>query len=149
MKSICTSLFTLCTCMLVPYKAVSNSLYSEGQSPAAVYSVSPDATSKTDDFVDQLPEFPGGTEALLKYISDHIKYPESSARKGVQGCCMVRFTVTKNGNVKKVKVTKHVDEDCDREAIRVIKSLPKFSPGRKAGKPKDVQLNIPVIFVLK
>ena len=62
---------------------------------------------------------------------------------------MVRFMVTKKGNVKKVKVITHLDDDCDREAIRVIKSLPKFIPGRNAGKPKDVWLNIPVIFVLK
>ncbi len=149
MKNISIALFTLCVCMLIPCKAVSNNLHSEGQNPAPVYSISPNTVSEAVDFIEQLPEFPGGTEALLKYISERLKYPESSAKKGIQGKCMVRFMVTKKGNVKKVKVITHLDDDCDREAIRVIKSLPKFIPGRNAGKPKDVWLNIPVIFVLK
>ncbi len=149
MKSIYTTLFTLCAFMLIPCKATTNRQHSEVQNTAPSLSVCPNTTNKTDDFVEQLPEFPGGMEALLKYISDKLEYPESSAKKGIQGRCMVRFLVTKKGNVKKAHAITHVDEDCDNEAIRVIKSLPKFSPGRKAGKPKDVWLNIPVIFTLK
>ena len=108
----------------------------------------PDEESKIYDFVEQQPTFPGGEEALLKYITDHLKYPSVSAENGTQGRCVVRFVVTETGEIGDVQLLSHVDTYCDREAIRVIKSLPKFSPGRQQGKPVKVWFQVPVIFEL-
>lgn len=149
MKSILILLLVASFIIAKPCKATSAGIYSVPQGLSAVSAFCADTTNTPIEFVEILPEFPGGTDALLRYIADHINYPEASQKKGAQGCCMVRFLVNKKGKVKKATVFKHLDDDCDREAIRVIKSLPKFVPGRKEGKPKDTWLTIPIIFQLR
>lgn len=149
MKSILIPLLATSFIIAKPCKATSAGIYSAPHWLSAASAFCADTTNTPIDFVEILPEFPGGTDALLRYIADHINYPKASQKKGVQGCCMVRFLVNKKGNVKKASVFKHLDDDCDREAIRVIKSLPRFAPGRKEGRPTDSWLTIPIIFQLK
>lgn len=107
-----------------------------------------DESTKVYDFVEQMPVFPGGDAALLKYISENLHYPSISQENGTQGKCIVRFVVTETGSVGDVQLLTHVDTYCDREAVRVIQSLPKFSPGRQQGKPVKVWFQVPVIFEL-
>lgn len=99
--------------------------------------------------VEQMPKFPGGEAALMKYINSHINYPPAAAMNKVQGNVIVQFVVNKDGSVGEVKVIHSVDKDLDREAIRVIKSLPKFTPGRHNGQAVNVWYTLPVPFKLK
>ena len=96
--------------------------------------------------VEQMPQFPGGEAALMKYIQKNLKYPQG--QEGVEGDVMVQFVVKKNGKVGKVKVVYSLGKDFDREAIRVIKTLPKFIPGRQNGKAVNVWCTRPVSFKL-
>ena len=99
--------------------------------------------------VEQMPTFPGGDAALMKYLSSHIQYPQVAADNNVQGKVIVQFVVTKTGKVGEVKVVRSVDKDLDREAIRVCKSLPNFVPGRQNGQPVSVWYTLPVTFKLQ
>ena len=100
--------------------------------------------AKVFTFVEQMPVFPGGEQALQKYILDHFKYPQVSLEDGVQGTIMVRFVVKENGSVGEVQILKGLDSYCDKEAKRVISNLPRFTPGRQQGKPVKVWYQIPV-----
>ena len=99
--------------------------------------------------VEQMPTFPGGDAALMKYLSSHINYPAMAQENGVQGRVVVQFVVTKTGKVGEVKVVRSVDKDLDREAVRVCKSLPNFVPGRQNGQPVNVWYTLPVTFKLQ
>lgn len=99
--------------------------------------------------VEQMPTFPGGEGALMKYLSSHINYPAMAQENGVQGRVVVQFVVTKTGKVGEVKVVRSVDKDLDREAVRVCKSLPNFVPGRQNGQPVNVWYTLPVTFKLQ
>ena len=98
--------------------------------------------------VEQMPQFPGGEAALMKYIQAHIKYPSTAVKNHVQGRVIVRFVVQKDGSISVVHVVRSVDGDLDREAVRVCKSLPRFSPGRQNGEVVDVFYTVPVTFKL-
>jgi protein TonB len=97
---------------------------------------------------EQMPRFPGGEAALMKYIQTHIKYPPTAAKNHVQGRVIVQFIVEKDGSVDAVKVVRSVDKDLNKEAIRVCKTLPKFTPGRQNGKIVPVWYTLPVTFQL-
>ena len=99
--------------------------------------------------VEQMPQFPGGEGALLKYLSSHINYPPMAAENNIQGRVVVAFVVDKTGKVGEVNVVRSVDKDLDREAVRVCKSLPKFVPGRQNGQPVSVWFTLPVTFKLQ
>ena len=99
--------------------------------------------------VEQMPQFPGGEAALMKYLSSHINYPPMAAENNVQGRVVVQFVVDKTGKVGEVKVVRSVDKDLDKEAVRVCKSLPKFTPGRQNGQPVSVWYTLPVTFKLQ
>ena len=99
--------------------------------------------------VEQMPQFPGGEVALMKYLSTHINYPPEAAKNKIQGRVILQFVVKTNGCVGEVKVVRSVDQDLDNEAIRVVKSLPKFSPGRQNGKAVNVWYTLPVSFKLR
>ena len=97
-----------------------------------------------------MPSYPGGDAALMKYLNDHLRYPQSAADNNIQGKVIVQFVVEKNGKIGEVKVARSVDKDLDREAVRVCKSLPAFSPGRNAvGDPVRVWYTLPVTFKLQ
>ena len=99
--------------------------------------------------VEQMPRFPGGEAALMKYLESHINYPPEAAKNNVQGHVIVQFVVKKDGSIGEVKVVRSLDKDLDKEAIRVIKSLPNFTPGRQDGKAVSVWYTLPVPFKLK
>ena len=99
--------------------------------------------------VEQMPQFPGGDAALLKYLSSHINYPPMAAESNIQGRVVVQFVVDKTGKVGEVMVIRSVDKELDREAVRVCKSLPKFVPGRQNGQPVSVWYTLPVTFKLQ
>ena len=98
--------------------------------------------------LDEMPEFPGGEDALRNYIMNDVKYPEIAKENGIQGKVFISFVVSKNGSVKDVKVARAVDTLLDKEALRVIKSLPGFKPGKQRGQTVNVNYIIPVNFVL-
>lgn len=98
----------------------------------------------------QMPSFPGGDAALMKYISKNIRYPQMAKENGIQGKVVVQMVIMKNGKIGEVKVARSVDRDLDREAVRVCKSLPPFSPGCNAnGDPVNVWYTLPVTFKLQ
>lgn len=103
--------------------------------------------NKVYSVVEQMPNFPGGEAALLEYISANLKYPQSALEQGTQGTVMLRFVVTGTGDIGEVQILKGLDPDCDDEAKRVVKSLPKFNPGMQQGHPVSVWYTIPVRFV--
>ncbi len=98
--------------------------------------------------VEKMPLFPGGEAALMTYIRDNITYPSTAADKNIQGKVVVQFVVDTAGQVGDVKVLRSVDADLDREAVRVVQTLPKFIPGTRLGKPVNVWYTLPVNFKL-
>jgi protein TonB len=99
--------------------------------------------------VEEMPMFPGGDVALLKYIADHTQYPEVAKENNIQGKVIVRFCVTSKGGVSQVSILKGVDPELDKEAIRVVNTLPTFKPGKQGGKPVPVWYMVPITFTLK
>lgn len=99
--------------------------------------------------VEEMPMFPGGEAALLTYIMEHTQYPEVAKENNIQGKVIVRFCVTSKGGVDKVEILKGVDPELDKEAIRVVKTLPAFKPGKQGGKPVPVWYMVPINFTLK
>ena len=104
-----------------------------------------------DDFfmvVENMPEFPGGDLGLMKYIQKNVKYPPIAKEYNITGKVYVSFIVDKSGSVTNVKVVRGVDKNLDAEALRVVKSLPKYKPGKQRGKPVRVMFTIPINFTL-
>ena len=99
--------------------------------------------------VEEMPMFPGGEEALLAYIAEHTIYPEIAKENNIQGRVIVRFCVTSKGSINQVNILKGVDPELDKEAIRVVESLPTFNPGKQGGKPVPVWYMVPINFQLK
>jgi len=97
---------------------------------------------------DEMPEFPGGTEKFMEYLSSNIKYPEEAKEKGISGRVFIQFVIEKDGSVTNVKVMKGIGALCDDEAVRVVKSMPKWKPGIQKGKPVRVSYNLPLNFKL-
>ncbi len=99
--------------------------------------------------VEEMPQFPGGETELFKYLGKAIKYPQMAQDAGISGVVYVTFEVDKDGKVKDVKVLRGIGGGCDEEAIRVVKAMPKWSPGKQRGKPVRVQYNLPIRFTLR
>jgi periplasmic protein TonB len=99
--------------------------------------------------VEVMPTYPGGSPALSKYINDHLEYPSRAMEKGTQGKVIIKFCVTATGGVDMLSVFKGVDPDLDKEALRVIKGITKFIPGKKDGVPVPVWYLVPITFALK
>ncbi len=98
---------------------------------------------------DKQPEPPGGFIGLKHYLKKHIKYPVQAVENNIQGKVYVRFTVNKKGKIENVSVFRGVHPLLDKEALRVVNSLPDWKPGEQAGKPVNVSLTIPIVFVLE
>ncbi|MEQ8324755.1 MAG: energy transducer TonB [Vicingaceae bacterium] len=101
--------------------------------------------------VEQMPSFPGGTEKLYKYMYDNIRYPEVAKEAGIQGTVYISFVVEKDGTIADVKVLRGIPggKMCDDEAVRVVKKMPNWSPGKQRGKSVRVSYNLPVKFRLR
>ncbi len=98
--------------------------------------------------VEQMPEFPGGDEAMFKFVQDNVKYPQAAAAKGIQGTVFVDFVVNRDGNVADVKLRRGVEPTIDAEALRVVSLMPTYKPGFMNGKAQRVQFTIPIKFNL-
>ena len=108
-------------------------------------------TKKNDmlfSVVEVMPQYPGGLAAMLKYIRENIKYPEQAMKEGIQGRVTVSFIVEKDGSISNVKAVRSVHPLLDKEAVRMVKSMPKWSPATQNGKPVRVRYNVPVMFKL-
>jgi protein TonB len=106
-------------------------------------------TENVYEVIEQMPQFPGGEQALLKYLSTNIKYPIIAQENGVQGKVIVRFVVNKSGEVENAVVLKAVDESLDAEALRVVNSLPDWIPGEQKGEKVSVYYTLPISFKLQ
>ena len=104
---------------------------------------------KVYEVVEQMPQFVGGDASLMKYLSENVKYPVEAQKNGVQGRIVISFIVEKDGAVSNVKIARSVDDLLDKEACRVVKQMPKWTPGMQNGKPVRVKYNVPVSFRLK
>jgi len=99
--------------------------------------------------VEEDAEFPGGLEALSKYLSENIKYPQLAKENNIEGRVFVSFVVEKDGRVGNIKILRDIGGGCGAEAVRVVKSMPRWKPGKQRGKPVRSQFNLPVNFSLK
>jgi protein TonB len=99
--------------------------------------------------VEEAPEFPGGTQECMKWLSKNIVYPQISAENGVQGRVTVSFVVNKDGSIVDAAVLRGVDPYLDKEALRVVNKMPKWKPGKQRGKPVRVKFNLPITFRLQ
>ena len=98
--------------------------------------------------VEEMPEFPGGSEALFAYMGKQTRYPEDAKEAGVQGKVFLSFVVELNGSISNVQVLRGAYPSLDQEAIRVVKAMPSWSPGKQNGKPCRTKYNLPFAFVL-
>jgi protein TonB len=99
--------------------------------------------------VEEMPVFPGGNLELLKYLAAHTQYPEIAEENNIQGKVIVKFCVTSKGGIDQVSIFKGIDPELDAEAIRVVKALPPFKPGKQGGRPVPVWFSVPIIFQIK
>lgn len=109
----------------------------------------PEVENKVFEVVEQMPSFPGGPSALMRYLSENIKYPVVAQENGVQGRVVVSFVVERDGSITDVKVARSVDPSLDREAMRVVRSMPHWIPGKQNGSAVRVKYNVPVSFRLE
>jgi protein TonB len=100
-------------------------------------------------FAEEMPEFPGGEKALLKFLSQSIKYPSIAAETGVNGKVIVNFIVNTDGTICGVKLLRSVDQSLDKEALRVVSSMPRWKPGKQSGKLVRVSYSVPINFMLQ
>jgi TonB family protein len=96
--------------------------------------------------VETMPEFPGGEDAFNQYLADSIRYPAAAVENSIQGRVFVTFVVEKDGSVSDARILRGIGGGCDEEALRVIRNMPKWIPGKQRGKPVRVQYNLPIMF---
>jgi len=125
------------------------SLHADDGLVAVRDTVAPEGNGDVMTTVEVQPEFPGGVNALMDYLSQQLKYPASAQTAGIEGRVMVAFLVMKDGSVTDAKVVKSVHEDLDKEALRVVGTMPKWSPGLVKGEPVNVRFTLPIVFRLK
>ncbi len=130
----------------------------DDQSKAQIqtYTPPPPPKPKEEEVTDEIfvvvenqPEFPGGTTAMMKFLNDNIKYPVIAQENGIQGRVICNFVVERDGSITDVQVVRGVDPSLDKEAIRVIQQMPKWKPGSQRGKPVRVRFTLPVLFRLQ
>lgn len=112
----------------------------------------PDVTSdssKLEGVQEVLAQFPGGETAMLKFLTDSLRYPKEARKKNIQGKVFVRFIVTESGELKDITVIRGLPYGLSEEAIRVVKLMPKWIPGSQLGKNVPIQFTLPINFVLK
>jgi protein TonB len=107
------------------------------------------SNDKVFEKVEDMPEFPGGEQAMMDFVSKNVVYPKEAQEKGISGRVMVSFIVEKDGSVNEVKIVRGIGGGCDEEAVRVVKAMPKWKPGKEKGKPVRVSYMMPIIFKLQ
>ena len=101
------------------------------------------------DQVEQMPEFPGGMPAMIEFLQTNIKYPKDAIKQDVGGRVMVMFVVETDGSISNVRVARKVFPSLDKEAVRVVKAMPKWKPGKEKGRAVRVNFTLPVVFSTK
>lgn len=101
---------------------------------------------KVFDTVEQMPEYPGGMQAMIEFLQTNMKYPEDAAKQKVEGRVMVQFVVETDGSVSDVHVAKQVFPSLDAEAVRVVQAMPKWTPGKEKGRVVRVKYLLPIVF---
>jgi len=134
---------------LVVMLTVSFSFRTSIAGPALIYTPALHESVIANILADKEPEFTGGFDAMVKYLIENVKYPEKAKKDGTQGKVIVSFTVTKKGKIQNVKVTQSVNAELDAEAVRVISSMPDWTPGVKDGKAVDAEMMLPIQFKLE
>ena len=104
---------------------------------------------KVFDIVEQMPEYPGGMQALFEFLKENIKYPEDAQKQKVEGRVIATFVVETDGSISNIEVVKHAFPSLDAEAVRVIQAMPKWIPGRQKGQAVRVKFVMPINFSLK
>jgi protein TonB len=98
--------------------------------------------------VDQMPDFPGGNKALLKYLSENLEYPEAARKNGIEGKVLSQFIVNEDGTLTDVEIIRRVGYGCDEEVLRLIHQMPRWNAGKEDGKVVKVLFKVPVVFAL-
>ena len=106
-------------------------------------------TGEVYEIVEQMPEYPGGLTALMNYLRENIHYPAAAQSAGIEGRVIVSFIVEPNGSVSNVEVVRGVDSNLDQEALRVVRQMPKWKPGKQEGSTVRVKFHLPIKFMLK
>jgi protein TonB len=119
------------------------------QAPVAAPVIQEEDEEVIFQVVETMPQFPGGDAAMMKYLRDNIRYPVIAQENGVQGRVTCQFVVNRDGSIVDIEVVRSVDPSLDKEAIRVIQSMPKWKPGQQRGKPVRVKYTLPVNFRLQ
>lgn len=109
----------------------------------------PQEDNHVREIVEVMPQFPGGTSELMRYLGTNIKYPTIAAENGIEGRVTLKFVVSKDGSISNIQVLRSLDPSCDKEAIRVVKGMPKWIPGMQNGHPVPVYFTLPVLFKLQ
>ena len=104
---------------------------------------------KVFDVVEQMPEYPGGIQALFEYLSQNVKYPVDAEKQKVEGRVIATFVVETDGSISSIEVVKPAFPSLDAEAIRVLSGMPKWTPGKQSGKEVRVKYTVPINFHLK
>lgn len=107
------------------------------------------ANDKVLEKAEVMPQFPGGDQAMMKFVSENVQYPEEAKEKEISGRVMVGFIVEKDGSISDVKVAKGIGGGCDEEAVRVVKAMPKWKPGKQDGKTVRVSYTMPFFFKMQ
>lgn len=141
MKKI-VPLICITVCTVLPAAAQEGYDYSQNASSSVT-------TNTTFTVVEQMPEYPGGQDAMIQFIEDNLHYPKQAVKKGVDGSVIVNFIVDKEGHITRAKVLKGIGELCDAEALRMVNSMPDWQPGKQQGVPVNVSINLPINFQLK
>ena len=94
------------------------------------------------------PSFPGGDEALMQYLADNVRYPEIAAEMGIEGVVTVEFTIKADGSIADAKIVRMVDPDLEEEALRLVNSMPRWTPASDNGTPADARYSLPIKFRL-
>ena len=101
------------------------------------------------DQVEEMPEFPGGMPAMIDFLQTNLQYPKDAIKQKVEGRVMVMFVVETDGSISNVRVARKVFPSLDKEAVRVVKAMPKWKPGKEKGRPVRVNFTLPVVFSTK
>jgi protein TonB len=107
------------------------------------------ANDKVLEKAEVMPEFPGGEQAMMKFVSENVQYPEKAKEKEISGRVLVGFIVEKDGSVNEVKIVRGIGGGCDEEAVRVVKAMPKWKPGKQDGKTVRVSYTMPFFFKMQ
>ena len=107
------------------------------------------ANDKVYEKAEVMPEFPGGEQAMINFVAKNVTYPKEAMEKEISGRVLVGFIVEKDGSITETEVVKGIGGGCDEEAVRVVKAMPKWKPGKQKGKPVRVHFLLPITFKLQ